>query len=159
MSAVEATGRGQTPWLDDNGDAMYDAKDGELARGRGLAAYFGGGVPVIDWVRVSEPDERGHASIEARVRDDVAVVDVTAAIYAPSYVEPLPGGNMPEMNVPTMTLGLSGGDVYRGVSGIFREEGAYRVVVYARDNQDNHALPCWASVGVSEVYLPLVMSQ
>jgi hypothetical protein len=47
--------------------------------------------------------------------------------------------------------------VYEGVYEGFTEEGVYRLVAYARDNDGNLSLPQQATVGGHSVFLPLLM--
>ena len=158
-AAVDARGLMQTPWLDDNGDAVANEEDGDLARGRGLAGVFGGSEPVIDWLMVGEIGAGGTATVAAQVRGDFAVRGVHAEVYPPGYEEPEGGpGETPVVGVPTTTLQLAGGDLYTATLTGLDAPGFYRVVGYAVDDEDNWALPRCALVhsGVA-VYLPLVL--
>ena len=159
--AVEATGLSQVPWLDDNGDAVADGRDGTLARGRGLGGAFAGSPPVIDWVQVGQITG-GQAAIQAQVRDDFGVSSVRVVIYPPGFVEPPPAqdGTTPVLNVPTKTLGLVSANLFGVTYTGFTQTGQYRLVVYAQDMDGNQALPVsvFANVGGScSVYLPLVI--
>jgi hypothetical protein len=162
-TAVEARGLMQTPWLDDNGDAVADERDGALARGRGLAGVFGGSEPVIDWLTVGEVREDGVATATAQVRDDFNVMGVHVEVYPPGYEEPEGGpGETPLVGVPTATLQLMSGEVYTATLTGLTGPGFYRVVGYAVDDEGNWALPAWVIVGSGKlgdhsVYLPLVL--
>lgn len=156
--AVQATGLSQHPWLDDNGDAVADGRDGALARGRGLGGAFAGSPPVIDWVTVEAAS--GQATLQAQVRDDFGVSLVWAEVYAPDFVEPEPSqdGTTPVLNIPTTTLMLAGSNLY-GATYPLTQTGSYRLVVYALDDEGNRALPQAMRVcaGCTFVYLPLVL--
>ena len=78
----------QTPWLDDNGDAVADGRDGDVARQRGLASFAGGSIPAVDWVEISEINASGVATITAQIRDDVAVLTATVDVYPPGMTVP-----------------------------------------------------------------------
>jgi hypothetical protein len=49
--------------------------------------------------------------------------------------------------------------VYEGVYEGFTEEGVYRLVAYAWDNDGNPSLPQQATVGERKVFLPLLLRQ
>ena len=158
-TAARAAWGEQTPWLDDNGDAVADGEDGQVAQGRGLGSFGGGSIPVVDWVAVGEVSEGGVATITAQVRDDVAVVTATVEVYAPGLEVPETGeGEMPEL--PVDRVGLQdddGNDVYEGTYAGFTAEGVYRVVAYAWDNDGNLSLPQSVGMCVGCVYLPLIL--
>jgi hypothetical protein len=158
-TAAQAAWSEQTPWLDDNGDTVADGRDGLIARGRGLASFGGGAVPVVDWLRVGEVSESGVATITAQVRDDVAVVTVTAEVYGPGLTVPETGeGETPVLPVERVVLQDGDHDgVYAGTHTGFTEEGVYRLVAYAWDNDGNLSLPREVTVGEQKVYLPLVV--
>jgi hypothetical protein len=155
---VQATGLSQQPWLDDNGDAVADGRDGALARSRGLGAPFAGSPPAIDWVRVGTVSD-GQATIRAQVRDDFGVAGVWAEVYPPDFVEPEPtqDGTTPVLDVPTAALTLAATDLYSGAYDGFTRTGQYRLVAYARDGDGNLALPRSVGRCVGCVYLPLVL--
>jgi 3D (Asp-Asp-Asp) domain-containing protein len=156
--AVGTTGLSQQPWLDDNGDAAADGRDGALARSRGLGGAFAGSPPAIDWVRVGVMSD-GQAAVQAQVRDDYGVSGVWAVVYPPGFVEPEPtqDGTTPVLNVPTATLTLAGVDLYGTVYQGFTQTGQYRLVMYAQDGDGNQALPQGVQICVGCVYLPLVV--
>jgi len=156
--AVQAAWTEQTPWLDDNGDATADGSDGQVARGRGLAAFGGGSIPVVDWVQVGPVSLTGQALVRVQARDDVAVVSVQAEVYRPGFAVPDTGeGETPVLPVERLTLYDGNGDgVYEGVYGGFTAQGTYRLVAYAWDNDGNLSLPRETMVG-QRVYLPLVL--
>ncbi len=160
-AALERTRLSQTPWLDDNGDAVADARDGALARRRGLGLPFAGSPPVFDWAQI-DPVIGGRASIRAQVRDDFNVRSVRAEIYAPNFEEPPPSsdGTTPQLNLPVVTLTPAGNDIYAADYGGFSRPGRYRVVFYADDGDGNQALPLAVSMTTNQgglvLYLPLV---
>ena len=158
-AAVDARGLMQTPWLDDNGDAVADGRDGALARGRGLAGVLGGSEPVIDWLAVEQVSESGAATVRAQVRDDFNVEEVYVEVYPPGYEEPEAGpGETPELGVPTMTLALAGGNLYTATLTGLSTPGCYQVVGYGIDDEGNWAQPVVAATRSGRaVYLPLVV--
>jgi hypothetical protein len=164
-AALDARGLMQTPWLDDNGDAVADERDGDLARGRGLAGALGGSEPVIDWLKVEEASASGTVTVTAQVGDDFKVMGVHVEVYPPGYEEPeAEPGETPVVGVPTATLMLAGSDIYTATLTGLTAPGFYRVVGYAVDDEGNWALPRWVVVegwgGEQEkVYLPLVVRQ
>jgi len=158
-TAAQAAWREQTPWLDDNGDAVADGSDGSVARGRGLAAFGGGSIPVVDWLKTGEVSESGVASITAQVRDDVAVLTVTVEVYPPGIEVPdTDEGETPVLPIDRVVLtDTESHGVYEGTYAGFTEEGIYRLVAYAWDNDGNLSLPCEKTVGERKVYLPLIL--
>ena len=158
-TAAQAAWVEQTPWLDDNGDAVTDGNDGLVARGRGLVAFGGGAIPVVDWLEVGEVSESGVATITAKIRDDVAVLTATVEIYRPGLAVPDTGeGETPVLPVTRKELNYDDEDgVYKVVYAGFTAEGMYRLVTYAWDNDGNLSLPCETTVGEAKVYLPLVL--
>jgi len=158
-AAAQAAWGEQTPWLDDNGNAIADERDGAVARERGLVAFGGGSVPAVDWLGVGGISASGTATIIAQVRDDVAVVTVTVEVYPPGLTVPETGeGETPVLPVERVDLQDGDGDgVYEGVYTDFTEEGVYRLVAYAWDNDGNLSLPRQTTAGERKVFLPLVM--
>jgi hypothetical protein len=146
----------QRPWLDDTGDAWFDAADGQMAQGRGLAASFGGAIaPYIDWLEVSDVAE-GQATISAQVRDDGSVTRVWARVFAPSFEPPeSTDGSVPIVEVPEVELYSTGDDAYQLEYSGFIEAGMYQVVLYALDDEGNAAMPKWVKAGESVVDTPL----
>ena len=89
QQAVLATGLSQQPWLDDNGDGVYNFLDGSIARSRGLSGAFAGTAPLIQNVSssfIGSSQVRLHASI----LDDSAVHKAWAIVIPPNYVSPAP---------------------------------------------------------------------
>jgi hypothetical protein len=161
-TAAQAAWPEQTPWLDDNGDAVAGGEDGQVGRGapgRGWGWCGGGSIPVVDWVTVGKVSEDGVGTITAQIRDDVAVMTATVEVYPPGLEVPETGeGEMPELPVERVVLEDEDGDgVYERTYTGFTEEGVYRLVAYAWDNDGNLSLPREATAGQRKGYLPLVL--
>jgi hypothetical protein len=158
-TAVEATGRNQTPWLDDNGDGLYNPSDGTVANGRYIASSFGGFPPTIEDAAVEVVGSSG--TLEATVERGGAEIDlVWAAVFAPSFQEPTT--TTLQLGVPLIALEADPeveGSYTTSYPGGFSEEGPYRVVFYAQDEEGVHAAPRLEMVGETtlELYLPLVV--
>jgi len=160
-SAVAATGRNQTPWLDDNGDGLSNAVDGSVAQNRYIASSFGSFPPAILDVAVELVGDSG--TLEATVARGGAEIDlVWAAVFAPSFQEPIT--TTLQLGVPLVLLDLlpdSEGSYRATYPGGFAEDGGYRVVFYAQDRAGVHAPPRFETVnqGTSTVYLPLALKE
>ncbi len=156
----------QIAWLDDNGDGFYTADDGLIAQKRGFA-YAGslignGEPPYISSVNGPATIENRRGEIEATVRDDVAGANlaVWAVIYEPSYTPPLPGEELVlEETLPTIRLEDPDNDgIYNGLFTGFDQTGAYRIVVYAVDEDGLQSRPRATVVQTgSALYLPLLL--
>ena len=86
-AAVTVSPNGQSPWLDDNGDHLYNASDGSVAVTRYVAKFFGASPPQIVSADVTIAGTNG--TLTAQVQEGSAVIDtVWAAVYAPSFQEP-----------------------------------------------------------------------
>jgi hypothetical protein len=148
----------QQPWLDDNGDGVADALDGDVARQRGLLSAFGSAVP---WIAELSPQQQieGYTSvITATIYDDGTLEEVWAEIYPPAYRPPDDPDSVQLIDVPQVRLTQTGAQTYRGTYGGFTEVGEYQVVVSARDDDQNHAVPQVTTVRTGwYVYLPLVL--
>jgi hypothetical protein len=183
LQAITKTGLNQQPWLDGNGDGIPDpvgstrlssafqevwswpgagtaSAQGTVAPERGLGILDPHPAPVIDWVQIGEIVQ-GQATIQAQVRDDSGVRDVWMVIYPPDFVAPSPvSSGFPIVTVPTVTLTLSGTNLYTTLYSGFAEEGLYKIVVYAWDEDENQAVPVAESVlfvhDVYRVYLPMI---
>jgi hypothetical protein len=162
--AVAATGLWQTPWLDDNGDAIADERDGDVARRRGppICPEPGSRPPLIEQVIVPNKIVNAEGQLSAYVRDDGDDdIEVWAVAYPPSFEEPQPStdGTIPVLNLSKVVLSDSDGDgEFVGLYEGFAESGLYHVVVYAQDAEGNQALPKVAKVQTGWwTYLPLVV--
>jgi hypothetical protein len=155
-AAVEATPFNQTPWLDDNGDGLFNPADGAVAANRYIASYFGGMLPEITTAVVTVTN--GIGTVQAFVEQgDEPTKIVWAAVYAPSFQEP---------TITTLNLGVplielspdpAQDGLYTAHYNAFGEQGTYRVVVYAQDQGGNQALPKGVQTGKAKIYLPVVM--
>ena len=155
---MEATGRNQTPWLDDNGDAQFNTSDGAQAATRRVSGFFGAIMPRI--TDVSAAVVAGTGTIRATVEQgDENLEIVWVAVYSPSFQEP--DYTSLELGVPLVRLVANDSTegVYMEDYDGFTEVGQYRVVVYAQDEAGNQASPAvvMVSVGQREMYLPLIM--
>ena len=168
--AAEKAHPDQTPWLDDDGDGVWDrSADGQEAARRGFA-YKGTFAaeerwpPYVVWARVRDV-EGDEGVIEAQVEDDQGVNFVWAVVYKPSYTPPDPTETeeMPQEDLPTATLLDNDSDgIYSAVYPGFDETGEYRVVIYAVDDDDWQGRPKEVTVSTGQqhqVYLPLVLRE
>jgi hypothetical protein len=146
-TAVAATGRNQTPWMDDNGDGLANPSDGTVAQNRYIASSFGGFPPTIQDAAVDLDGSSG--TLEATVERGGAEIDlVWAAVFAPSFQEPTT--TTLQLGVPLVLLEpdpVVDGAYAAPYAGGFGEEGAYRVVFYAQDEDGVHAAPRLETVG------------
>ena len=159
----------QAPWLDDDGDGIWNhATDGQEAARRGFAyaGTFGPSEeqwpPYVVWARVDV--ENGEHVIKAQVEDNhgnAGVNFVWAVMYEPSYTPP-PGDTeeMPQETLPTAQLQDPDGDGIWEAIEQFDELGEYRLVIYAADDEDLSARPKELKIRTGwQVYLPLVIKQ
>lgn len=158
-AAVTVTPNGQSPWLDDNGDHLYNASDGSVAQARYVAKFFGASAPQIISADVAIAGANGMLTVQ--VQEGSAKIDtVWAAVYAPSFQEP--SGTTLSLGVPVVQLGADpnvSGKYTTSYPNGFTEQGQYQVVFYARDKADDYATPRLVIPGAGlaqRVYLPLV---
>ena len=156
-NVVEMAGNGQSPWLDDNGDGLYNSSDGAYAAERYVASFFGSLLPEITAASVTLTGE-GQGTVRATVtRSDEPLEMVWVAVYAPSFQEP----TETTMNLGVPLILLEPDPVQDGVYTAsyngFTEEGVYRVVVYAADEVGNQATPKKAFLAAVQIYLPLIL--
>jgi parallel beta-helix repeat protein len=158
-ASLERTRLGQTPWLDDNGDAISNEQDGAIARQRGLISPTLEAIPWIASVSAPVQIDGYSAAITATVYEDKPGALVWAEIIAPSYPIPDHEDEMVYIDVPRLLLSDGNGDgTYEGTYGGFTEIGEYRVIVYARDVDRNQGLPKGTTVRTGWlVYLPMVL--
>lgn len=170
--AAEQSKRGQTPYLDANGNSIPNEKeDEEIASLRGFA--FAGTlvgeewIPFVASVAVQTQVIDGNAEIRAEVRDDVAVNRVWIVVYPPGYIPPQEGNELViqigAAGVSSAILSPLGNDRYAINYVGFDQPGTYKVIVYAEDDQGNEARPVSFEVvnggvtgGGVKVYLPVV---
>jgi hypothetical protein len=102
-----------------------------------------------------------HGSLEAEVQVDTSktISEVWALVYPPSYVPPEPGEDLIQEDVPKVTLEDPDADgVFTASYSGFVEQGTYRVVIYATDDQGLSARPREAKAGdVWKVFLPVTV--
>ena len=142
----------QRPQLDDNGDGLFDAGDGALARTRYLTDLFTSTAPTINLAGTMRSG--GDVTLEATVSESVEEIAlVWANIYPPGFRGPT---NITlNLNVPLVRL-----DPVAGQPGQYRFSypggvpnlGIYRVVIYAQDRLGYHAVPAARAAG-GAVYL------
>ena len=155
-AAVAAGSTMQTPWLDDNGDALYTPSDGVPSSARYVATNFGTALPTIISSGLSRTGSSGTITATV-IPGDSAVKVVWAAVYAPSYQEPT--YTSLDLGVPLIKLDPDAvvDGLYLATYNGFTEEGQYRVVIYAADSAGNQAMPRLAERPTMKVYLPVVM--
>jgi len=154
-AAVTTTGVNQTPFLDDNGDGVYNpAGDGSVAINRHVTRFFSSVRPVIASVDVQKSGANGVLS--ATVTEGAEQTElVWAAIYGPSFQEP--ADVTINLNVPALKLepvaGQPGKFSVNYTNG-FVEPGDYRIVFYAQDRLGLNAAP--VSPGQEQLFLPYI---
>jgi hypothetical protein len=141
VAAVALAGVDQTPWLDDNGDGLFNANDGTVASQRQITRFFSSVRPRITSTDVAVDGTSGvlTAQVEAGAE---AVRVVWAAVYPPSFQEP--SETTLNLNVPLVRLepvsNSSGLYRFNYING-FTEQGDYRIIFYAQDRLGIHASP------------------
>jgi hypothetical protein len=158
-SAVTVSPNGQSPWMDDNGDNLYNGSDGTVAQTRFVAKFFGASAPAITSADVTINGTSGTLTADVQVGSAVIEM-VWAAIYAPSFVPP--ASTTLDLGVPVVKLNADPGVAGRYTAnypGGFGEVGQYRVVFYARDKTDGYAAPKLVLPGAAQykVFLPVVL--
>lgn len=155
VAAVKAIGVNQTPWLDDNGDGIFNDGDGALATQRFLTSLFTSQTPTIEAARVVRDGD--SATLEATVAEGVEETAlVWASVYPPFFVEPV--DVTPNLFVPVVRL-----DPVVGQTGKYRfiytagvpASGSYRIVLYAQDRLGIHAGPL-TRFAEGEVHMPSI---
>jgi hypothetical protein len=155
-AAVTTTGVNQTPFLDDNGDGVYNAGDGTFAANRHVTRFFSSVSPSIASVDVQR--NGANATLRATVTEGAEETElVWAAIYAPSFQEPL--DVTINLNVPALKLepvaGQPGQFTVNYTNG-FLEDGDYRIIFYAQDRLGLNAIPV-SPGGSQQLFLPTVL--
>ena len=152
-----ATGNNQTPWLNDNADDVPNTpSDGAIASTRYLATNFGVLLPRITATGLNRVGSTGTISATVEPGDQL-VKTVWAAVYAPSFQEPV--GTTLDLGVPLVQLWPSADlpNVYAATYNAFTEAGDYRIIIYAADNDGNQAVPKLVGRGQAAVYLPMIV--
>lgn len=163
--AVSTTGVNQLPQMDDNGDALFNTNDGTVAQSRFVTRFFASLRPNI--VRSGMVETSGATrTLFAEVEAGAEELDVIwAAVYPPSFTEPVDPVNAPtlNLNVPTVKLEDPDGDgryEFTYINGFTEEEtegATYRTVFYAQDKNAIHAIPKGDfGGGTVKVFLPMV---
>lgn len=162
-AAVLAAGVAQTPWLDDNGDSLFNfvndslPKDGAVAQARIVTQNFSSNRPVI----LSTALERQGANgvLRAKIIEGAEELDVVyATVIPPNFEEPT--DVTLNLGVPTVRLELKPGssDEYEfAYAGGFPVEGEYNIQFYAQDVKGIGATPRPANFSTEfKVLLPTV---
>ncbi|MCL4832283.1 MAG: fibronectin type III domain-containing protein [Caldilineaceae bacterium] len=154
-AAVTTTGVNQTPFLDDNGDGVYNpVGDGSVAVNRHVTRFFSSVRPVIASVDVQKNGANGVLS--ATVEEGAEQTElVWAAIYGPTFQEP--ADVTINLNVPALKLepvaGQPGKFSVNYTNG-FVDPGDYRIIFYAQDRLGLNAVP--VSPGQQQLFLPYI---
>ncbi len=160
IANVQANNYQQTPQYDGDGDGQPNRPADETAlAGRRLLPAALGLAPQITAARVTAV-RQGQATISAAVTWGSAAGPVYAAIYPPGYQLPASpdGVSMPDDGAPRAQLLDPDADgTYTTTYSNFLAEGAYRLVLYARDAQGQLSDPVVLVVPKPAIYLPLVI--
>ncbi|MBI3957856.1 MAG: fibronectin type III domain-containing protein [Chloroflexi bacterium] len=153
-AAVTTTGVNQTPFLDDNGDGVYNAGDGTFAVNRYVTRFFSSVRPVIEGADVQRSGADGV--LTASVAEGAEQTElVWAAIYGSTFEEP--AEVTINLNVPVLKLepvaGQPGKYSVNYTNG-FLDPGDYRIVFYAQDRLGLNAIP--VSPGGIQLFLPTI---
>ncbi len=165
--AVSTTGVNQLPQLDDNGDALFTNGDGTVAENRFVTRFFASLRPTI---RAAGTVEQSGATrtLFAEIDAGAEEVDVVwAAVYPPSFTEPIDAVNNPTLNLNVPTVKLEDADddgryEFTYVNGFTEpetEEAKYRLVFYAQDANAIHAVPKGDLGGpaTNQIFLPVIV--
>lgn len=152
----------QSPWLDDDGDAIpNDGDDGLLAAQLSFRQPGTFEQTITLWQPYIVQSGVRNASdtrreIWAEVRDDGNVEKVWAVIYPPSYQPPTTAEELGS-GPPPITLQARGNNEYAGLYGAFEEAGEYRIMIYAQDD-DGLSSPIKTITfhNGSRLFLPLI---
>lgn len=160
--AVNTAGVNQTPFLDDNGDGVYNASDGTVAQNRYVTRFFSSVRPRIlaTDLQLQNTDGTLTAVVEAGAE---AIDLVWAAVYPPGFQEP--SEVTLNLNVPVVRL-----EPLANKPGHYQTvypngfphlaQGDYRVIFYAQDRAGLNAKPVRqgeAPHSAIQLYLPSVM--
>ena len=154
--AVQTTGVGQLPMLDDNGDGVFNSGDGTQAQNRYLTRFFSSIRSQITSASVERQGSDGTLSATVQAGGETIEV-VWAVIFPPSFQEP--GDVTLNLNVPTVRLNADPNTPGRysvSYPNGFTETGDYHIVFYAQDRLGIQALPRTAGAGQA-LYLPSIL--
>ena len=100
----------------------------------------------------------GRGVLRATVLDDTRVRRVWAVIYPPDYTPPPASDELVTEVMPTIVLQPGADNVYAAEYTGFDQQGAYRVVIYAEDEDGLPAQPVPVIVNSgSRALLPLIV--
>ncbi len=163
--AVATTGVNQAPQMDDNGDALFTNGDGTVAQSRFVTRFFGSLRPQITSAGTVE-ESGATRTLFATIAEGAETIDVVwAAVYPPSFTEPIDAVSNPTLNlaVPTVKLEDPDGDgryeftYVNGFTEAESETAKYRLVFYAQDKNAIHAIPKGdLGGGTVNIYLPII---
>ncbi len=163
--AVSTTGVNQAPQMDDNGDALFTNGDGTVAQSRFVTRFFGSLRPQISSAGTVE-QSGATRTLFATIEEGAETIDVVwAAVYPPSFTEPIDAVSNPTLNlaVPTVKLEDQDGDgryefLYtNGFTEAESDTATYRLVFYAQDKNAIHAIPKGdLGGGTGNIYLPII---
>ncbi len=153
-AAVATTQMNQTPLLDDNGDGVFSAGDGDEAAKRHVTRFFSSVRPVISSVDVQKSGANGV--LNATVAEGAEQTElVWAAVYPPSFAEPT--DVTINLSVPVVRLEPVAGQPGKfsvNYNNGFLESGDYRIIFYAQDRLGLNAAP--VSPGGIQIFLPQI---
>ncbi len=144
-SAVSATGVRQTPWLDDNGDGIFNDSDGALARTLFMTRNFNSIRPALAGSQVLNSAAAGGNTVTLRAfvaEGAEEVTEVWAAIYPPDFVEP--DSVTLNLNVPRVRLAPVLDSPWEFIGELPAEitlEPTSRVIFYAVDSKGISSSP------------------
>jgi len=153
----EFPGRIQEPWLDADGDGVPNQpNDFILASLRGFnqARTLGDTLTPPQITRGIPPTEitENVGTIGAEIGGDKSVDDVWAVVYPPSYEAPETGAELVAAeDLDIIFLNNKGGNIYEGIYRNFVEDGAYRIVIHADDDDRLVAEPQVIEVQASQL--------
>lgn len=139
--AVGLTGVNQTPMLDDNGDGVYNAGDGSVARERYVTRFFSSVRPSIAASNVQIQGTNGVLS--TTVQEGAETVElVWAVVFPPDFPEPTEVTL--NLNVPVVRLEPvpnQKGQFQVSYPNGFLDPGEYSIIFYAQDRLGVNAKP------------------
>lgn len=155
----------QDAWLDANGDGQPNQEEDRM-----VAAQLGFGQfgtltdemnlwpPYIQRVQLTEAPTGAQATIRAEISDNSVITGVWAVISPPSYTAPVDGSELrPDHAQPMRAVAATPG-LYELQTPGFTESGAYRIVVYAVDDDGLTSTPYLLTIHrEARLYLPFVV--